>query len=311
MFIDLLSWCVLLIVAIAAVEYFRLLFTSSPGEEPEDDDGEAMKEACRYDFRKFCEYYLAETFHDTFTPRQAKTIAGLQSVVLFGGHGQDQVHRGDGATSMTMAAAIWAAAYRHRAFIVVLTGQASAAATMRHQVESELWHNERLWEDFYPQVDPWPPIEFLSITESLRGVVDTNAEGRRIRPDCVLADSIGGWSRSPAEIENRRRAFQRFVGDLHFRQPGGKPLAIAELEGIEVEPRSTLAGLTAEQLRAKYARPADPQPIKEGQAYVILDDPEGDPPAAPRDPETEAEKRHRILTTYDLVARKIPPGKSY
>lgn len=270
MMITLLELCVLLFLTIAAVEFIHWFYTRSPGEEPEDEhDGEAMKEACRYDFRKFCEYYLADTFHDTFTPSQAKTIAGLQTVILFGGHGVESIRRGCGATSMIMAAAIWAAAYRHRAFIVVLTGQASAAATMRHQVESELWHNERLWEDF-PQGDPWPAIEFLSITESLRGVMETSEEGRRIRPDCILADSIGGWSSSPAEIDFRRRAFERFVGDLHYRQPGGRPLAIAELEGIEGEPRSTLAGLTAAQLRAKYARPADPQ---------------NGPPAAPKDPE--------------------------
>ncbi|MEW4566113.1 hypothetical protein AB1K70_26585 [Bremerella sp. JC770] len=319
MFYDLLSWCVLLIVAIAAVEYFRWLFSTPPGEELEaNQDREGMKEACRHDLWTFCEYYLGDTFTNSFTPHQTRMIAGLQSVILFGGHLNGDMYHGEGSTSILKAAAIWAAAYRHRAFIVVLTGHASNASMMRRQVESELWHNERLWEDF-PQSDPWPPIGFLAISESLKGVIETNAENQRIRPDCVLADSIVGGVTSFAAIDFRRRAFQRFVGGLHFNQPGERPLAIIELECVGGKPLSSIGSMTTEELRAKcaraskintmtaeeiratFAKRSDSQPIKAGQAYVLLDDPEEDVPAAPQDPHTAAATLRNVEKAREAV----------
>jgi len=306
MFIHLVAWCLILLSLIVAVELCRWLFIWPPDDEPDDDECEGMKEACRYDFRKFCEYYLPETFYNEFTPRQARTIAGLQSVILFGHHGEAEMHHGEGTTSMIKAAAIWAAAYRHRDFIVVFTGQASAAEMMRRQVEAELWHNERLWEDF-PQIDPWPPIAFLSITESLKGIIETTADGKRIRPDCVLADSIGGWARSLSDLENRRRTFQRFVGALHFCQPGSKKLAVAELVGVEPPRPSTIASMKASEIRGLFGQPG--RRVKAGEAVVYVDDQEGDPPAAPQDPHVATTLRN-LKKAREAVDRMRSQNKS-
>jgi len=282
MFYDLLSWCVFLIVAIAAVEFFRWLFITPPGEEPEDDrDAEGMKEACRYDLRKFCEYYLRDTFYNEFTPRQARTIAGLQSVILFGGEFPGVIGRGEGTTSMIKAAAIWAAAYRHRKFIVLLSCWASSAIALRCQVEGELWENARLVRDF-PRGKPWSPIGFYSLSENLRQVIEVNYV---TCPDCVLVDSVESNPKTRAIVERRRRYLKRFVDDLHFRQPAGGQLAVANLVGVERQQEllakyaraQAINQMTAEEIRAKFAKWSESQPISVGQAYV-----QSEPPAAPR-----------------------------
>ena len=294
MFGDLLSWFLVLMLVVAFIEYGRWLF-SSPTREETTECGEGMKEACRYDLRKFCEYYLEETFYNEFTRDQAKAIAGLQSSILFGGEYLQPIERGLGCTSIIKAAAIWAAAYRHRSFIVVLCRQASHAQMMHHQVDDELWKNERLWDDF-PRKTRWPSIAFLSITESLKGVIETNEAGQRIRPDCVLADSIDSGNFSLCENERRRRAFDRFVGSLHFQQPGTTPLAIGRLWGFEslrqiidrVAAKSLSEGLrkvhkSLTELHEFETRTrTSTGKAKAGRAFVELD-PQGEPPAAPQE----------------------------
>lgn len=260
-------------------------------EDPEDEhEAEGMKEACRYDFMRFCDYYFAESFAEPWTANQTKAIAGLQSVILFGGEFPHAMRSEEDATSLIKAAAIWAAAYRHRASILVLTDQASSAASLRHQVKDELWNNERLWKDFFPTNERGTEILTASITESLIALF-YGCNTLRTPPDLVLADSIEGNTRSFAEVQRRRQHFKRVTDAQFYKQKDGHALAVASIRSVEpgaIDPeeehernlaaiRQESKGLTVSEFVARHGFPS----IKAGQAFVNLG-PQGDPPAAPR-----------------------------
>ena len=117
------------------------------GELPAVVDPE-RKESCRFDFRKFCETYFPEVYNLEWSDDHLRAIEKLQKAVLEGGLFALAMARGSGKSSLTETAAIWAMAYGHREFIVIIGASEGAALEMLDSVKTELEVNEHLAEDF-------------------------------------------------------------------------------------------------------------------------------------------------------------------
>ena len=106
------------------------------------------KEACRFDLRKFCESYFPEVYNLEWSSDHLRAIGKLQKAVLEGGLFALAMARGSGKSSLTETAAIWAMAYGHREFVVVIGASEGAALEMLDSIKTELEVNEHLAEDF-------------------------------------------------------------------------------------------------------------------------------------------------------------------
>ncbi|MBR2714337.1 MAG: hypothetical protein IKB76_06135, partial [Kiritimatiellae bacterium] len=131
------------------------------GELPAVVD-EARKESCRFDFRKFCETYFPEVYNLEWSDDHLRAIAKLQKAVLEGGLFALAMARGSGKSSLTETAAIWAMAYGHREFIVVIGASEGAALEMLDSIKTELEVNEHLAEDFPEMVSPIARLEGIA-----------------------------------------------------------------------------------------------------------------------------------------------------
>lgn len=89
------------------------------GELPEVANPE-RKEECREDFKKFCESYFPEVYNLEWSKDHLRAIEKIQKSVLDGGLFALAMARGSGKSSLTESAAIWAMAYGHREFVVII-----------------------------------------------------------------------------------------------------------------------------------------------------------------------------------------------
>ena len=131
------------------------------GELPAVVDPE-RKESCRFDFRKFCETYFPEVYNLEWSDDHLRAIEKLQKAVLEGGLFALAMARGSGKSSLTETAAIWAMAYGHREFIVVIGASEGAALEMLDSIKTELEVNEHLAEDFPEMVYPIACLEGIA-----------------------------------------------------------------------------------------------------------------------------------------------------
>ena len=109
------------------------------------------KEACRRDFRRFCETYFPETFSLAWSRDHLKVIARIETAVLQGGLFAVAMPRGSGKTQLSETAAIWSMLYGHREFVCLIGATETAATEMLESIKTELEVNDRLEEDF-PEV---------------------------------------------------------------------------------------------------------------------------------------------------------------
>lgn len=80
----------------------------------------AEREACRYDFAKFCLTYFPKAFRLDFSPDHLKVIAKIEAAVLQGMLAAFAMPRGYGKTTLSKAAALWAILYGHRRWVVLI-----------------------------------------------------------------------------------------------------------------------------------------------------------------------------------------------
>ena len=112
------------------------------------------KEACRTDFRLFCETYFPETYTLAWSPDHLKAITKIETAVLQGGLFALAMPRGSGKTQLSETAAVWAMLYGHREFVCLIGATESAALEMLDSIKTELEVNERLEGDFPEVVFP-------------------------------------------------------------------------------------------------------------------------------------------------------------
>jgi len=112
----------------------------------------ARKEACRHNFRLFCESYFPDIFFLGWSPEQLLVIQRIERCVLHGGLFAVAMPRGNGKSCLCEAAVLWAVLYGHHHYVMLICStfekyRDEALDSMKTALES----NELLLEDF-PEV---------------------------------------------------------------------------------------------------------------------------------------------------------------
>lgn len=120
------------------------------GELPEVVNPE-RKEACRLDFRLFCETYFSHSFPLAWSDDHLRIISRIENSTLHGGLFAMALPRGSGKTTLCEIASVWCMLYGHIPFVALIGATESAAQEMLLSVKTEIETNEILAEDF-PEV---------------------------------------------------------------------------------------------------------------------------------------------------------------
>ena len=131
------------------------------GELPPVEDSE-RKEACRNDFKLFCETYFPEVYQLEWSDDHLRAIEKIQKSVLEGGLFALAMSRGSGKSSLTETAAIWAMLYGHREFVVIVGASESAALEILDSIKTELEVNEHLEADFPEAIYPIKALDGIA-----------------------------------------------------------------------------------------------------------------------------------------------------
>ena len=131
------------------------------GELPPVEDPE-RKEACRNDFKLFCETYFPEVYQLEWSDDHLRAIEKIQKSVLEGGLFALAMSRGSGKSSLTETAAIWATLYGHREFVVIVGASESAALEILDSIKTELEVNEHLEADFPEAIYPIKALDGIA-----------------------------------------------------------------------------------------------------------------------------------------------------
>jgi len=215
------------------------------GELPAVVD-EARKESCRFDFRKFCETYFPEVYNLEWSDDHLRAIAKLQKAVLEGGLFALAMARGSGKSSLTETAAIWAMAYGHREFIVVIGASEGAALEMLDSIKTELEVNEHLAEDFPEMVYPIARLE--GIANRCAGQL---YKGERTRiawtASEIVLPTIAGAASSGAIV--RVAGITGRIRGMKYKRPDGRTIRPEFV--IVDDPQTSESAGSAEQTRKR------------------------------------------------------------
>lgn len=118
--------------------------------------------ACRKSLLKFCRTYLKQTFPLPFSDDHLKVIAKAEAAVLAGGLFAVAMPRGSGKTTIAESACLWALAYGHRSFVVLVGADEAAALRSLESIKVELETNEVLHADFPEVCYPIQRLERIS-----------------------------------------------------------------------------------------------------------------------------------------------------
>lgn len=215
------------------------------GELPDVADPE-RKEACRFDFRKFCETYFPEVYNLEWSDDHLRAIDKLQKAVLEGGLFALAMARGSGKSSLTETAAIWAMAYGHREFIVVIGASEGASLEMLDSIKTELEVNEHLAEDFPEMVYPIARLE--GIANRCAGQL---YKGERTRigwtASEIVLPTIAGAASSGAIV--RVAGITGRIRGMKFKRPDGRTIRPEFV--IVDDPQTSESAGSAEQTRKR------------------------------------------------------------
>ncbi|MCL4196219.1 MAG: phage terminase large subunit family protein [Phycisphaerales bacterium] len=249
----------------------------------------SRKEACRRNFRLFCETYFPQTFHLSWSPDHLKVIARIEQAVLEGGLFAMAMPRGSGKTSLCEIACLWALLYGHREFVSLIGSDEEHAGQMLESIKAELENSEALLHDF---PEACFPIHCLDgIHQRAAGQL---FEGRQthigwtaheiVLPSIVCRLETGGW-----------------------RKGGGRSDAASSPAACRLQPSASsggiirVAGITGRIRGMKYKRP-DGRSVR--PSLVLIDDPQTDESA--RSP-SQCATRERILA--GAILGLAGPGK--
>ena len=215
------------------------------GELPAVVD-EARKESCRFDFRKFCETYFPEVYNLEWSADHLRAIEKLQKAVLEGGLFALAMARGSGKSSLTETAAIWAMAYGHREFIVIIGASEGAALEMLDSIKTELEVNEHLQEDFPEMVYPIARLE--GIANRCAGQL---YKGERTRiawtASEIVLPTIAGAASSGAIV--RVAGITGRIRGMKYKRPDGRTVRPEFV--IVDDPQTSESAGSAEQTRKR------------------------------------------------------------
>lgn len=120
------------------------------------------RDACRQDFRRFCETYGADSFPLAWSPDHLTAISKIEAAVLKGELFAFAMARGSGKTTLAIWACLWAMLYGHRPFIMLIGADQAIACQMLDIIKVHLETNELLLEDFPAACYPIRALERIS-----------------------------------------------------------------------------------------------------------------------------------------------------
>lgn len=120
------------------------------------------RDACRRDFRKFCETYGGESFPLAWSPDHLTAIAKIEAAVLRGELFAFAMPRGSGKSTLCIWACLWAVLYGHRPFVMLVGSDQAIACQMLDIVKVHLETNDLLLEDFPAACWPIRALERIS-----------------------------------------------------------------------------------------------------------------------------------------------------
>ncbi len=122
----------------------------------------ARKEACRYDFKLFCETYFPELFSLGWSEDHIRVIDRIEDAVLRGGTFAMAMPRGSGKTTLCEVAAVWAIVYGHRLYVMIVGADKDSACSMLESLKIVFANNETLGKDFPEACYPIASLEGIS-----------------------------------------------------------------------------------------------------------------------------------------------------
>ena len=215
------------------------------GELPVVENAE-RKEACKNDFKKFCETYFPEVYQLEWSNDHLRAIEKIQKSILDGGLFALAMSRGSGKSSLTETAAIWAMCYGHREFVVIIGASESAALEILDSIKTELEVNEHLAADF-PEVTY--PIKCLDgIANRCAGQI---YKGERTRitwtANEIILPTIAGASSSGVLV--RVAGITGRIRGMKYKKPDGRTIR-PEFVIID-DPQTTESADSIEQTRKR------------------------------------------------------------
>ncbi len=120
------------------------------GEIPPVADPE-RRASCRNSLERFCRTYFPDIFYLEFSAIQKETIGRIQESAMHGGKFAIAMPRGSGKTTICERAAIWAALYGYRRYIVVIGATDGAIREMYASIRMAFEANKLIQDDF-PEV---------------------------------------------------------------------------------------------------------------------------------------------------------------
>ena len=128
-----------------ALSQRRSLAGRDIGDIPEiSEEWSAKRDACRSDFRLFCETFFGEIFHLEWSQDHLRVLSKAQSAVLDGGLFALAMPRGSGKTTIAECACLWSVLYGHHQFVCLIGSDASAAESMLDTIKSEIENNDSI-----------------------------------------------------------------------------------------------------------------------------------------------------------------------
>ncbi len=207
----------------------------------------ARRAACASNLPLFIATYLSHQFTLPNSPDQNECLERIQAVAL-GKAGERQAQaspRGDGKSSRTLAATLWAILYGHHRYVVTIGANLDKAKKIVSEIEQELADNDLLFED-------WP-----SICEPIRRAYSKpnrakylTMDGEPIRLECRTCKLVLPiWSGEPGGI-------------------GGSVIEAAGILGVRGLRHATAGG---DVLRPTLALIDDPQTFETAQSLDQCD----------------------------------------
>lgn len=161
-----------------------------------------IRDVCARDFKKFCEYYLGDSFKSPWSPFHLWLIDKIEDVVL--NHSDEETRnvvaapRGHAKSTLTsFAFPIWCACYGYKKFIVIISATGPVAKQFIVDIRNELEFNDRIIRDFgrMKNDDIWNSSEIYTQTKTFISSKGAGAQMRGMkfnstRPDLVILDDL-------------------------------------------------------------------------------------------------------------------------
>ncbi|MFO0201804.1 MAG: terminase gpA endonuclease subunit [Alphaproteobacteria bacterium] len=224
---------------------------------------QTRRDRCKQDLLDFALTYFKSTFYIELAPYQVAMFERFQAVILGGGREAHAVRRGGLKSTCARVAAIWAAVYGHRRFLVLTGATDDKASEHRENFFNLLASSDMLAQDF-PEVVPLilkskQPKRQFRLNGKLLTLHAKDDRGRIVFPDIpgsessqvhvapfsLMATDVSGLS----YIQNDGRVIRPdliIFDDVQTPQSSSSPSQTDEREDLITKTFMGLAGLGVE-----------------------------------------------------------------